>query len=863
MAGQQLLVGRITWVFFEESVVFQDHITNRSTKLMGPWPIALPDLKEFQGGIAVLVGPETASQWGIERPIIEVICETVQLAMVTRKMGASGGHMSKAIHRLYLKAGPAGSTEAFGARIAQTPPETMVRHMFTAGSLGRAQAQQVAAIAANLFGEAYKEFCDAFPGLLSPHRFHIASHCRKPWIKAMLDQPAAAAAAAAADDEGRSPKRAKTDADAADAAAAGSMAGPLRLCTEAPYEAAHWALTNTSRAFEAVDALATGALKLPRDSDERIRRHGVESVKNALCQQRRHTKAERSYEGHVMAPIEPAAVQTAERLARDVDRGRVFDVLRKSWGMVAGIPPAEPKLMASEWNASFDLGRDWPVVASSDQNWVYPGPHRAAEDALIALVKGDGSPKEVFDATQPDDLLPGHTLDPLQQQAIKNAMTEPISVLTGPPGTGKTDTVERIIRRAIKAGHVVVAVAPTGRAAQRMQELLFDEERRSNAGMTIKQLTEGMFLGKPSTMHSAVLSKHIYTKQALPGDRPAIAVVDEASMVGIQAIGALLHRFGPYIKRWVLVGDACQLPSVSPGRVLYDLVTSGAVPTTVLKTVYRTQADGKAICDNAQVVREAIMGATKLDLSHVAYTERMALEPGVFEITDRNLSVSDLAALAVAFYGEHRNNFRAAQVMCQQNDICDAVNRTVRDAVNPSDASKTRLRWSRDDKEQEFRAGDRVIFVKNQHVENADGKNELVVSNGEMGIIRSVGMDVLSKKTPGYSGAASEESVAVDMDAGHKLVVSSSLFKRREVRHGYAITVHKSQGCEWNHVLLHVLSRFSPLNRAHLVYTGFTRARKSVKIAAARVAVDAALSMRNTVIDRRSQFVERLQGKWD
>ena len=81
---------------------------------------------------------------------------------------------------------------------------------------------------------------------------------------------------------------------------------------------------------------------------------------------------------------------------------------------------------------------------------------------------------------------------------------------------------------------------------------------------------------------------------------------------------------------------------------------------------------------------------------------------------------------------------------------------------------------------------------------------------------------------------------------------------------GYAITVHKSQGCEWNHVLLCLIARhYSPLNRAHLVYTGFTRARRSVVIHAPRFVVDEALSNRNTVIDRVSQFVQRLQGKWE
>lgn len=870
-----LLVGRITKVFFETCVEFQDHTNgNKTVKLKGAWPIPLPELREFHGGIAVRVGPESFTRFGVEREIVEVICETVQLAMLTKGVGAQGGPTSKAIHRLYLKAGPSGLSdryaEAFGARIAQTDIDTMINYMFFSGGLGHKQAKQLADIAANTFGKPYKEFCDAFPNLLSPHRFHIVAHCRKPWIRAKLeavrvfdtadddDGAAAAGGGAAAKADERPGKRIKVESDVP----AGAMDGPMRLCTDAPYEAAYWALTGNPRPFNEIDALAMNALKLPRDSRERIRRHGVESVKNALCQQRSRRPAgddeQRSYEGHVMAEIESVAIQTAERLRSDVGRDRVFDVLRECWGMKMGIEPAEPKLMSSEWNASFDLGRDWPVVSSRDEAWVYPGPHRAAEDAMIALIKDD-TPDAIFDASQADDLLPGHKLDPLQQQAIEYAMTKRISVLTGPPGTGKTDTVERIIRRHIKQGFMVIAVAPTGRAAQRMAELLFDPKRLTNADMTTEQLTQGLFLGKPVTMHSAVL-----TMQAASGDRPVVAVTDEMSMVGIQAMGAMLHRFCGVVKRWVLVGDACQLPSVSPGRVLYDLVTSGAVPTTNLRTIYRTQEEGRAICDNAGLVRDAIMAASRDDRAHVAYTDKMKLEAGVFEISNTAPSVPELGAIAIAFYGKHKNNFQLAQVMCPENAPCETINLTVRDALNPSEAFKAECRWGRDENEQVFRVGDRVIFVKNQHVENDEGKSVMVVSNGEMGMLSAVDNAPMTKNTPGYTGASSEISITVKMDAGHTLVVSSSLLKKHELRLGYAITVHKSQGCEWNHVLLCLIARhYSPLNRAHLVYTGFTRARRSVVIQAPRFVVDEALSNRNTVINRVSQFVQRLQGKWE
>jgi len=597
---------------------------------------------------------------------------------------------------------------------------------------------------------------------------------------------------------------------------------PVAFVEASPFRAAEVALDERG-AFADVDALAVGALGLDVHDPERIRRHGVEIIKRMV---------KRSGHTHV------STAQALNDVGRSIGaaHGSPLDrharrLLTEAWSR--GARPAHAR------HDRMGLGSDWPVVCV-DPDAAYPEPHYLAEQALVRMFRG-----LVRDHPAPT-FVPVHPTDgyhPLQRDAVRAALEHPVTVLTGSPGTGKTRVTVRIIRELIAADYYVVACSFTGKASQRLATVLLEDPDVTEADR------KRLHMGKPCTLHRVV------QMPPAAANHPVAVVVDEASMVALQAMAAVGSVCAP--ERWVVVGDPFQLPSIDPGRVLHDMIDSAVIPTTELTHVYRTIGSGGLICANARRVRDWIAADQGTVVDPIGPFEPRrghALEQsaGEFAVTDRGLNITERADAAVAWYERHNNAFGRAQVLCHLKVTCAAINSAVRDAVNPPGFGTRQFSNGQGD---HWRTNDRVICIRNQY-SGQGGASAMVVANGEVGTI----VDIRWSPDPVSAiGGESDRVVAVRFDSDDRIEIFTPSRFNRSFQHGYAITIHKAQGSEWEHIMLHLdAGPAQSLCCAHVVYTGFTRAQRSVTIEGTLDMLDVALLRTSQVIERRSDLAEHL-----
>lgn len=373
-------------------------------------------------------------------------------------------------------------------------------------------------------------------------------------------------------------------------------------------------------------------------------------------------------------------------------------------------------------------------------------------------------------------------LDPSQELAVELIRTAAIGVVTGGPGVGKTTTLRTALDRLDVEGVSYRLASPTGKAAKRMSEATGRE------ASTIHRLLE---------FHPAFgwqRNRH----NPLECD---LVVIDESSMLdvelGARLIDALTDR-----TRLILVGDANQLPSVGPGRVLADLVESDAVPVARLTKVHRAAAESW-VCRNAP--RVLVGDPLELELKH----DFRFVEAGTSE--DAAALTADVVARIVP----------GAQVLApQRNGPCgvEALNANLQQLLNPAreDAGEMKLGST------VFRTGDRVIqTVNNYKIASVDGMPG--VFNGEVGEVR----------------AASSDSLEVDF-GDRTIVYNKGTAIGLDL--AYALTVHKSQGSEFPWVVVVCHSSHSFMLTRQLFYTGITRAKQGVVLVGDRQGLRTALS---------------------
>ena len=377
----------------------------------------------------------------------------------------------------------------------------------------------------------------------------------------------------------------------------------------------------------------------------------------------------------------------------------------------------------------------------------------------------------------------GIKYDKIQKSAIKKAILNNVTIITGGPGTGKTTIIKAIVslfRELYKAKEEDIALlAPTGRAAKKMMETT-----------GLKSCTIHRYLGWDKDANKFSINEYNPNKEKY-------IIVDEVSMLDTILMSSLLKGIRRDVKL-VLVGDHYQLPSVGQGQILKDLIDTDLIDVVKLNFLYRQNEDSYIpilaseikekeisetfmqkkddynfiVCDNARVIPT------------ISYIVESAMKKGY---TDKDIQV--LAPMYKSING------------------IDMLNKNLQRLFNPPSPSKNEFVLT----DVTYRVGDKVLQLVND--------TECNVYNGDLGYITDI--------IDGKKSASKKNEIIVDFD-GNKVTYTPE--KYINIRHGYAISIHKSQGSEFPVVIMPIVNNFNRMLYNKLIYTGVTRAKQSLMI---------------------------------
>lgn len=392
------------------------------------------------------------------------------------------------------------------------------------------------------------------------------------------------------------------------------------------------------------------------------------------------------------------------------------------------------------------------------------------------------------------------TLSEKQKEAIKAVNDNNVCVITGGPGTGKTTIIKFIIELYKKKNKKVVLCAPTGRAAKRMSETTGED------ATTIHRL---LCLGKVE--ESLGMERVDYAIEPIDAD---VLIIDEMSMVDVFLMNYILK--GLYMgTKLVLVGDVNQLPSVGPGNVLKDIINSETVETIELNEIFR-QAAKSQIITNAHKVNN---GENFLEIPKEELKEKLQDFYFLNEPT-QNKMIEDVISLCTGRLKKFGNYdfFRDIQVLTPTKKGklgTKELNIELQNALNPSLNGKNNIKEIPQKKhgDRVFLEGDRVMQVKNNydiyweknHKEDGTG-----IFNGELGTIKKI--DDVTKQ--------------IEIKFDDEKTAWYEYSELEQLEHSYSITIHKSQGSEFDVVIMCLPQAAPMLLTRNLLYTGITRAKK-------------------------------------
>ena len=394
----------------------------------------------------------------------------------------------------------------------------------------------------------------------------------------------------------------------------------------------------------------------------------------------------------------------------------------------------------------------------------------------------------------------GTVLDEMQKKAVQEAAGHGLLILTGGPGTGKTTTINAIIRYFEGEGAEIRLAAPTGRAAKRMTEATGYEAQTIHRLLELSGMPEDDREGQPI---------HFERNAENPLETDVI-IIDEMSMVDIHLIHSLLMAVTAGT-RLILVGDENQLPSVGPGNVLRDIIRSGQFPVVELKKIFRQASES-----------DIVVNAHKVNKGEQVEINNKSRDFFFLKRYDADIIIRVVIALIqekLPKYVEAKP-FEIQVLTPMRKGLLgvERLNQILQRYLNPPDASK---------KEKEigqglFREGDKVMQVRNNYqleweIRGRYGipiEKGVGVFNGDTGIIKTINEFA--------------ETAEVEFEDGRWAEYSFKQLDELEL--AYAVTIHKSQGSEYPAVIIPLLSGPRMLMNRNLLYTAVTRARKCVTV---------------------------------
>lgn len=519
--------------------------------------------------------------------------------------------------------------------------------------------------------------------------------------------------------------------------------------------------------FKIADEIA-GRIGIHTDSDYRI--------KSGMM----YTLLQATGEGHVYLPKEELFQRSSELLGVDVsymekhlmDLSMERKVIQKEEGETVLVYPS--RFYYLELNTARML-RELNIDCPEDEAFV---------QRRIAQIE-----KET-----------GTTLDEMQKKAVTEAADHGLFILTGGPGTGKTTTINAIIRFFEGEGSELRLAAPTGRAAKRMTEATGYEAQ------TIHRLLELNGMPEEERQGQAV---HFERNAENPLEADVI-IIDEMSMVDIQLMHSLLLAVTAGT-RLILVGDENQLPSVGPGNVLRDIIRSGEFPVVELKKIFR-QASESDIVVNAHKINRGEQVTLSNKSSDFFFLKRQ----------DADIIIRVVIALIqekLPRYVEAKPfDIQVLTPMRKGLLGVERLNQILQRYLNPPEPSKKEKEYG----QGLFREGDKVMQIRNNYQLEWEIR-------GRYGIPVDKGVGVFNGDT-GILKTINEFSETAEVEFEDGRCAEYSFKQLEELELAYAVTIHKSQGSEYPAVVIPLLSGPRMLLNRNLLYTAVTRARRCVTI---------------------------------
>lgn len=409
----------------------------------------------------------------------------------------------------------------------------------------------------------------------------------------------------------------------------------------------------------------------------------------------------------------------------------------------------------------------------------------------------------------------GITYDESQKNAIINSLNNNFTITTGGPGTGKTTIIKGIIRMLVDTCHIspqnIALLAPTGRASRKLIEVC-----------NIPAYTIHKYLGWDK-------DNNTFSHNEINVCKEEYIIVDEASMIDTMLMFSLLK--GTRLdSKFIFIGDYYQLPSVSQGQVLKDMIDSEVLDVIKLNNLYR-QKDGNYIINLAHEIKNK-------ELSDNFLTKK---EDYNFIEVDNDYvltSIKDIILKALE-KGYREKDIQVLAPMYKSQNGIDNLNKMLQEIFNPKSNDKNELTVGN----KIYREGDKILELVN------DSDNS--ISNGDLGYI----INITNKEKNGNK----KNEIIVDFDGN---IVSFSPDKFINITHGYAISVHKSQGGEFNMVIIPFVNSFKRMLYNKLIYTAVTRAKSKLILIGSREAFIYGVN-NDYVNNRKTTLKEMLIKKYD